>query len=151
MHQIYEDKGVFNFIYQIPQILYSTIISSVIKKISTILSLTEKNIIEVKNEETSEMAIKKMEKILKCLLIKFILFFIFIFLFLTLFWYYISCFCAVYKNTQVYLIKDTMISFATSLIYPFAINLIPGILRIPSLSSNNQKCLFRISKILQLI
>ena len=27
MHKIYEDKGKFNFLYQIPQILYSTIIS----------------------------------------------------------------------------------------------------------------------------
>ena len=27
MHKIYEDKGSFNFLYQIPQILYSTLIS----------------------------------------------------------------------------------------------------------------------------
>ena len=150
MHQIYEDHGVFNFIFQLPQIIYSTIISVVIKKILTILSLTENNILEVKNQETSEMAIEKMKKILKCLLLKFILFFVFNFLFLLLFWYYISCFCAVYKNTQVYLIKDTIISFATSLINPFAINLIPGLLRIPSLISKNNACLYRISKIIQL-
>ena len=30
MHKIYEDKGKFNFVYQIPQIIYSTIISSII-------------------------------------------------------------------------------------------------------------------------
>ena len=30
MHKIYEDKGKFNFLYQIPQILYSTLISRVI-------------------------------------------------------------------------------------------------------------------------
>jgi hypothetical protein len=29
MHKIYEDGGKFDFIYQIPQILYSTLISSV--------------------------------------------------------------------------------------------------------------------------
>ena len=27
MHQIYEDEGSFNFIYQLPQIAYSTLIS----------------------------------------------------------------------------------------------------------------------------
>ena len=36
MHKIYQDKGKFNFLYQIPQILYSTLISrfidSIIKK-----------------------------------------------------------------------------------------------------------------------
>ena len=42
MHQIYEDEGAFNFVYQIPQILYSTIISTVIKMIISFLSLTEK-------------------------------------------------------------------------------------------------------------
>ena len=30
MHKIYEDKGKFNFLYQIPQILYSTLISKFI-------------------------------------------------------------------------------------------------------------------------
>ena len=33
MHKIYEDGGSFNFIYQIPQILYSSIISSVLSVI----------------------------------------------------------------------------------------------------------------------
>ena len=151
MHQIYEDKGVFNFLYQIPQILYSTIISVAIKTILNILSLTEKNIIEIKNQKTYVLAHNVMKKKQKILLIKFILFFIFSFLFLGLFWYYISSFCAVYKNTQLYLIEDTAISFGISLIYPFAISLIPGFLRIHSLKNKNKACLYRISKIIQLI
>ena len=152
MHQIYVDKGAFNFIFQIPQILYSTIISAFIKKILSFLSLTEKNIIQIKSQKTFELGAEKMKKILKCLYIKFILFFIFNFLFLIMFWYYISCFCAVYKNTQIYLIKDTAISFGTSLLYPFGINIIPGFFRIPSLKAENKdkKCLYIISKILQL-
>ena len=48
MHKIYEDKGKFNFIYQIPQILYSSIISSKINMIITSLSLSEKNILSIK-------------------------------------------------------------------------------------------------------
>ena len=56
MHQIYEDHGVFNFIFQIPQIIYSTIISIVIRTILSLLSLSEKNIIEIKNQETLEIA-----------------------------------------------------------------------------------------------
>ena len=87
----------------------------------------------------------------KYLLIKFILFFILSFIFLILFLFYISCFCAVYKNTQLYLIKDTIISFCTSLIYPFIINLLPGLLRIPSLKEKNKSCIYKISKVIQLI
>ena len=151
MHQIYEDQGTFNFIYQIPQILYSTIISVAIKTILNILSLTEKNIIEIKNQKTFELAKEEMQKKKKRLIIKFILFFAISFSFLVLCWYYVSCFCAVYINTQLYLIKDTAISFATSLIYPFAINLVPGFVRIYSLKNKNKTCLYRISNIIQLI
>ena len=151
MHKIYEDHGAFNFIFQIPQILYSTIISVVIKTILNFLSLTEKNIIEIKNQKSLALAKNKMQEKKKCLLIKFILFFVFNFLFLLLFWYYISCFCAIYKNTQLYLIKDTAISFGTSLIYPFILNLIPGLLRINAIKNKDKSCLYRISKIIQLI
>ena len=150
MHKIYEDEGSFNFIYQIPQIFYSTIISTFINIIVKTLSLSEKKIIELKNEINNKK--EKASKLIKCLIIKYILFFNFDFLFLIIFWYYLSCFCAVYKNTQIYLIKDTMISFALSLIYPLGINLIPGIFRIPSLNSINKdkKCIYLISKIIQL-
>ena len=48
IHEIYEDKGIFIFINQIPKILYSTIISSVIIFIVKFLSLSEKDIIKVK-------------------------------------------------------------------------------------------------------
>ena len=78
---------------------------------------------------------------------------IFNFLFLIFFWFYISSFCAVYQNTQIYLIKDTIINFALSVIYPFGICLIPGILRITSLNANkkDKNCVYIFSKILQLI
>ena len=89
--------------------------------------------------------------VLKILVIKFILFFILIFLFLIFFWYYLSCFSAVYFNTQIHLLKDTLIGFGFSLIYPFAFNLLPGIFRLPSLKNNKRKYLYRLSKIIQLI
>ena len=62
-------------------------------------------------------------------------------------------FCAIYKNTQIYLIKDTLISFVLSLLYPFGIYLIPGIFRIPALSDRNNKriCLYNFSILLQMI
>ena len=51
MHKIYIDQGMFNFIYQIPKILFSTIISSSINIIIKLLSLIERNILEIKNEK----------------------------------------------------------------------------------------------------
>ena len=51
MHQIYEDKGNFNIIYQLPQIIYSSIISLVLNQILKILSLSERNILKLKSLE----------------------------------------------------------------------------------------------------
>ena len=124
MHEIYEESGKFNFIYHIPQILYSTIISSSINIIIKTLSLSEKNILEIKKEKKIIDLKNKIKKVLKCLKIKFTFFFILSFIFLVLFWYYLSFFCAVYKNTQIHLLKDTLLSFCLSLLYSFGLNLI---------------------------
>ena len=93
----------------------------------------------------------RMHKEIKCMKIKFILFFTFSFIFLIFFWYYLSVFCAVYKKTQIILIKDTIISFCLSLIYPFILNLLPGIFRLISLrnSKRNKSCLYKISTLIQ--
>ena len=151
MHKIYEDEGSYNFIYQIPHILYSTIISSVITILIKYLSLSEKNILEIKHEK--ENLIQKACKIKKCISIKITFFFILNFLFLIFFWYYLGCFCAVYKNTQIHLIEDTLISFIISLLYPLGLNLLPGIFRISSLNAKNKDkiLMYNFSRILQII
>ena len=62
------------------------------------------------------------------------------FVLLVAFWYYLTCFNALYENTQVDLIINSVISFALSCLYPFLINIIPAVFRMDSLSSNkNQK------------
>ena len=60
-------------------------------------------------------------------------------------------FGAIYLNTQFHLLKDTLISFGLSLLYPFGIYLLPGFFRIPALSKhkNKKKYLYQFSKILQ--
>ena len=101
-----------------------------------ILSRTEEQILEIKQEKNYFQAQQKSKKNTTCLKIKLILFCFFSFLLMAFFSYYISCFCAVYKNTQLILINDILISFALSLLYQFAINLLPGMLRIPALRDN---------------
>ena len=153
MHKIHEGKGAFDFIYQIPQILYSTIASSIINIILKQLSLSEKSILSLKQENNLEKMVYYSKSIKRCLVIKFICFFILNTLFLLFFWYFISCFCAVYKNTQMILIKDTMISFGLSMLYPFGLNILPGLFRIPALRAQkkDKKCLYKISSIVALI
>ena len=77
MHKIYEDKGKFNFLYQIPQIIYSTLISIIISIIIKKLALSQKKIMEIKKEKNKNILDKKYyQKLLKNLKIRFILFFI---------------------------------------------------------------------------
>ena len=118
-----------------------------------ILALSNDAIISFK-QNTKKIGISKREQDLyNKLAIKFFLFFFISFLFFGFFWYYISMFGVIYKNTQFHLLKDTLISFGLSLVYPFATNLLPGLFRIPSLSNekNKRECLYNFSKIVQLI
>ena len=150
MHKIYKDEGKYNFIYQIPKILYSTIISSITTFIIKELSLSQNDIIKFKkkfNNQIDEIS----NNIKKRLKIKFILFSIIGLIFLLFFWYYLSCFCCIFVNSQIPLIKDTLISYGVSMLYPFGLNLLPGVFRIPSLRSNNRKILYNISKIIAYI
>ena len=151
MHQIYEDEGVFNFIYQLPQIAYSTIISYFVDNITTFLALSEDNILQLKQDKKFGDLNKKSKRVKNTLKIKFILFFIVNIILILLFWYYLGCFCAVYKNTQYHLIKDTIISFGFGFVTPFGTNIIIALLRIYSLKNYNKsnKIIFKLSKLLQ--
>ena len=153
MNKIYTDNGEFNFLYQLPQIFYSTIVSVVINMILKKLSLSEKQVISLKQEKDLNICEKKAKSIQKCLKIRLIIFLFLTTILILFFWYFISCFCAVYENTQMILIKDTLVSFALSMAYPFGLNLLPGFLRIPALRSPkaDKKCLYTISTYVALI
>ena len=119
MHKIYIDNGAYRIIYQLPQILYTSIVSSFVNILLKQLSLSEKSFFELRQVNSPIRIESKSKNIKVCLRIKFILFFIINYLLLVFFWYFISCFCAVFINTQVILYSDTLISFGLSLLYPF--------------------------------
>ncbi len=155
MHDIYVEKGSYNLLYELPQIVYTSFISGVINTIINYFSLSERSILDIKaaKEKNDKNLIQKIYKIENCLNIRFGLYFLFNFLFLIFFWYYLGCFCAVYKNTQNHLIKDTILSFGLSLLYPFGLSLIPGLFRIPALNTpkHDKECFYKFSQIIQMI
>ena len=153
MHRIYINKGSYGLEYQIPIILYSSLISFILNIRLKLLALSNDSIIDFKQDTKRKEITKKHNKLIIKLRVKFIGFFAISFMFLILFWYYISVFGAVYKNTQFTLLKDTLISFCLSFIYPCLICLVPGIFRIHSLSEptkNRKEYLYKFSKILQI-
>ena len=155
MHQIYIDKGKFNFLYQIPQIVFATLISKTAISLISFFSFSEKDIIKIKNyknKKEDKNIDKKKLKVLNKLKIKFAVFFVVAFIIIGVFGFYITCFCGVYINTQIHLIKDTGISFILSLITPFVINLLPGILRIPALRAKkgNMNIMYKLSTFIEI-
>ena len=125
----------------------------VINKILGILALSNDTIIKFKEDKNKNGIDTRKNLLIHNLNIKFILYFILSCLFLLCFWYYIAMFGAIYRNTQIHLIKDTLISFGLSNIYPFIIYLFPGIFRIPALSDPKKKkeFMYNFSKLLQAI
>ena len=72
MHKIYKDKGIFNLLYQLPKIIYSTIISSIINNIIKNFGLSESDIIKLRKKKINKNEIQKsIEETIKCLKIKF--------------------------------------------------------------------------------
>ena len=153
IHNIYKTNGSFNIYYQLPKIIYSSLISLVLNTLSKKLALSSDTILEFKQMKIKKNIKKKGKELIKNLKIRFIIYFIASFIFLFLFGYYLSMFGAIYRNSQFHLLKDTLVSFGLSLIYPFGIYLLPGIFRIPSLSNHKKKrkILYNFSKLIQVI
>ena len=125
----------------------------VLNIIVKLLALSDDGIIEFKQNKETNNIDERGSKLKSKLKIKFVFYFLISYIFLLFSWYYASMFGAIYRNTQLHLLKDTLMSFALSLIYPFGIYLLPGIFRITALSSEkkNRKCLYNFSKLLQII
>ena len=150
MHKINVDKGSFDLSYQLPIMIYSLLISTIIKVVINKLGLYEEDILLFKKSKNKNLF--EQEKVLFKIKYKIVLFYIITFILLFFFWIFLGCFCAVYKNTQIHLLIDVASSFGLSFISPFIINLFPGMFRIPSLIRKIKRSyLFRFSKLLQLI
>ena len=74
MHEIYIDEGKYNFIYQIPQIIYSSIISGFADTLIKYLSLSQDKIMDIKHLVVKNNLEKHYKKLLLYLKIKFIFF-----------------------------------------------------------------------------
>ena len=150
MHKLYINYGKYDFIQDIPQLVYSTIFSQLLEVFICFLTLTDKYFYHLK-DNTNKKKLITFLKIFHNINYKLVFFYIFTFIVFIVYYYIIYTFCAVYKNTQLHLIKDTVISFGTSMITPFGIYILPGIFRICALKAKkkDKECMFKFSKLLQ--
>ena len=144
IHKIYIDDGSFDFTYQLPQMIYSLIISAILAVLLKYFGLYEQEIVEFRK------GYKNRIKVLSDIKIKIIIFFIISYILLFFSWIYLGCFCAVYKNTQIHLLIHVSSSFSFSFIVPFIVLLFPCIFRIIALNNRKGKrsFLYKMSNIL---
>ena len=152
MHNIYITEGSYSIEYQLSKLILSSIISKALNTLLNLLPLSNDDVIQFKQNINKKHVSERGAVLNHILKIKFIFYFILSFVFLLFFWYYLSMFGAVYTNTQFHLLKDTVVSFGFSLLYPFGLCLLPGLLRIPALSDpkKKRKFLYKLSKIIQM-
>ena len=150
MHKMFLDYGKYNFLIQIVQIIISTIVSQFIEVFICFFSLTDKHFYEIKSLKKNEK--NKMLSIVQCVKQKVTFFYIITFLMFAFYWYSIACFCAVYRNTQIAFIRNSLSSFALGLLYPFILYFFPAVLRIISLRAGKVKlscsCLYKTSDLI---
>ena len=148
MHKIFLSYGKYDFIQQIPQIIYSTIISQIIEVLLCFLTLTDKHMYEIKGMEPEKRDKETVGNIFKTMSRKIFFYFLITFLIFLVYWYIVAVFCAVYENTQITYIKDSLFSSLLSLIFPFILYIFPSAFRGCSLKWKNNNCLYKFSQII---
>ena len=147
MHKLFLSYGKYDFIQQIPQIVYSTIITQIFEIFLCYLSMTDKYIYKIKG---MKLTMKEIMLLFKCINIKLMIFFAFNLLMFSFYWYSVASFCAVYGNSQTVFIKDSFTSFSIGIAYSFVIYLIPSALRRWTIKSKNMrlKFLYKLSELI---
>ena len=154
MHKKYTQGENFTFVQKLPQLLFTLIGAHILEVILCYLSLTDVHVYEITALPPKEKKNgQKIMDIISCIQRKITAFIIFTFILFLFFWYFISAFCAVYQNTQKIYLRDSMISFAISMLDPFIIYSFTSLLRRISLSKLCRKkccgsCLFKISDLI---
>ena len=139
MHNIYQSGGKYNFIEQIFELIISTIVSQTLQIFLNYLTMTDIDYYRIKGLNKNNLKKETIFSIIRCSKCKIIIFYIFTFILFLFYWYVVSSFCAVYENTQIIFITNSIVSFAMGLIYPFILYIIPTGLRFLALSSKIKK------------
>ena len=149
IHKIYEKGGKYEILYFLPKISIAFAIGYFLTVIIKLIFLSERNILQARLQSTYDKSVDIIPTVKRNITIKYTIFFLLGIIMLTFFWMLLSSFGAVYQNSQVIVLKNTLISFSISFVYPFFMDIFPCIFRMCSLNSNSE-CLYNFSKFLQI-
>ena len=124
----YHNDGILDFVTGLPKSIYSFIATLIITNLLRMLSSSRNELMRIirkykKNDNYENIVDIKLMKLRK----KLIVYFILVFLFESFFLYYVTVFCAVYKNSQKYWFfgclesfgMDSLVAFITCIFLAF--------------------------------
>ena len=150
MRQLYVYKGNTDAAVHVPNIILSSLCCIIMNLIVRFVCLNERDIIKITQENNPETRKSLAEKTRRISKLKLIIFFIVSGILIALCWYYVSAFCAVFKNSQGRYLLNVFIAFLVCNIWPCVTSLIPALLRINSLKTGTSETLYKISQIISL-
>ena len=148
MYRKYINEEELSFVQKLPQLLFTLIVSHIIEVFLCFFGMTDVYIYEIKELKDIQKNGKKVVNIIEKMKNELIGFFIVTFILFLFNWYFISAFFAVYQNTQIIFLRDTAISFLTSMTDPFIIYGVTVFVRYISLrkcSNKKLSCLYKLS------
>ena len=143
-------EDISTFWSNISNTVYSSILSSTFLIILKFISLTHNSIRALRKIKNVELAKKKSVCLLRCIKLRIFIYYILSFAFLIIFGFYVLCFCAIFENTQLILVRSTFTSWLISLLYPFIICFITSLFRSLSFTCES-KCLYIVKQLLQML
>ena len=149
MREIYIYKGNTDAAIYVTNIILSSFCCLIMNLIIRFVSINERDVYNILKEKNTEERLVLAEKTKRCQKIKIAILFTISLLLIGLFWYYVSAFCAIFKNSQGHYLFSVLVSFIICNIWPFVTSLIAPFFRISSLKSeNNSPCMYKFSQII---
>jgi hypothetical protein len=148
MREIYIYKGNTDAAIYVTDIILSSLCCLFMNLIIRFVSINERDVYNIIKEKIIEERLLLAEKTKRCQKIKIAILFTISLLLIGLFWYYVSAFCAIFKNSQGHYLFNVLVSFIICNIWPFVTSLIAPYFRISSLKSENKQCMYKFSKII---
>ena len=149
MREIYKYKGNTNAIIHIPNIVLSSLCSFIACLIVRFICLNEKDIYNITNEKNIEERKDKIKLAKRKASLKLYIFYALAAIILFLCWYYVSAFCAIFKNSQINYLIYFSICFLVCNLWPFVTSIIPTIMRRQALVSYSET-LYKASQIVSI-
>ena len=147
----YHNDGVLDFFSSLPKSIYSFIVTLIISGLLKMLSSSKKQLNKIIEEkEDKEEYLAAVNEELSRLRKKLTWFFIIVFILGLFFSYYVSAFCAVYRNSQTFWLYGCLESVALDFLTPFVICFVLACCRYIGLKKRI-KCLFNMAKYLGII